>query len=291
MAWIESHQSLGTHRKTKALQRLLKINTVKAVGHLHLLWWWCLDNAPDGDLSRLDPEDLAEAAMWTGNPNTFVNSLVVSGFCEENPLKLHDWDDYTGKLIQRRTANRERMRSTRATHVQDTNIARAPATVPNTTVPNTTVPKDITEIHISVESLRLSNLLRELMLTNDPGAKSPDDLKKWAIDIDRINRLDKRSFEDIEAVIRHSQQDKFWKTNILSAGKLREKFGTIYLQQKNYLKQKDEKQNKSNVEENDGGNRNVRIYRGNSQTGTSGFADKTARIKQSLIDSQYEPPV
>jgi hypothetical protein len=68
MAWIESHQSLGRHPKTKAAARALDISRVQLVGHLHYLWWWALDFAEDGDLSGIDPDDIAEEAMWDGDP-------------------------------------------------------------------------------------------------------------------------------------------------------------------------------------------------------------------------------
>ena len=67
MAWIELHQNLPAHRKVKKLKRLLKIKTPQAVGHLAMLWLWAVDNAPDGDLSALDPEDIDnQMAMIVG---------------------------------------------------------------------------------------------------------------------------------------------------------------------------------------------------------------------------------
>ncbi len=107
MAWIESHQSLGTHHKTKALKRLLKIKTPQAIGHLHLLWWWCVDNAPSGNLSGIDPQDLAEAAEWTGDSVRFVEALTDAGFIDRDTCTLHDWWDYAGKLIDQRTLTKE----------------------------------------------------------------------------------------------------------------------------------------------------------------------------------------
>ena len=52
MAWIESHQELRHHYKTKRLARELKVTVAAAIGHLHCLWWWAIDFAPDGDLSK-----------------------------------------------------------------------------------------------------------------------------------------------------------------------------------------------------------------------------------------------
>lgn len=150
MAWIESNQELGRHPKMKKLARLLSISWPEAVGYLHYLWWWALDYAQDGDLSKYEYGDIADAVMWQGDPIEFVNALFESGFLdktEDDGLIIHDWFDYAGRLIEKRVANRERMRRARAKakgecapNVQNTNNARAGATEQNSTVPNSTVP-------------------------------------------------------------------------------------------------------------------------------------------------------
>lgn len=138
MAWIESHQSLATHRKTMVLESILSIPTVQAIGHLHLFWWWALDNAPDGNLSNIPNAVISRASQWTGDSELFVEALIKSGFIDESPRTIHDWDDFAGRLIIRRKANAERMKQSRARNVSDTTIARAGATVPNRTQPITT---------------------------------------------------------------------------------------------------------------------------------------------------------
>ena len=53
-------------------------------------------------------------------------------------------------------------------------------------------------------------------------------VKKWAIDIERINRLDGRSWQEIENVIRWVKRPgEFWGPNIMSGSKLREKFPQV----------------------------------------------------------------
>lgn len=75
--------------------------------------------------------------------------------------------------------------------------------------------------------------LKQFILSNNENAKVPDDLQKWSYDINKMIRLDKRSEQDIRNAIKYSQTSKFWQCNILSPAKLREKFDTLYLQQKN----------------------------------------------------------
>ncbi len=84
------------------------------------------------------------------------------------------------------------------------------------------------EIH--PESLKLSNLLAILIKNNNPKNKYILDgnfegsVKRWAEDINKINEIDKQTWKDIEDVINWCQNDSFWKANILSGLKLREKF-------------------------------------------------------------------
>lgn len=122
MAWIESHQSLGDHPKTLRAAQILRIDPAQMVGHLHFLWWWALDYAPDGDISALTPREIAHAARWNrdGNqksrdPEKFVEALVTCGrhgFLDRDgdTLQIHDWDLYAGKLLERRRRDAARKR-------------------------------------------------------------------------------------------------------------------------------------------------------------------------------------
>ena len=116
MAWIESHQSLLDHPKTRRCAAMLGIPRVYVIGHLHALWYWALDNAEDGDVTRAGA-DLAFIAEYDGDPERFVAALTDCGigadgvgFLERDGdrLLIHDWHGYAGKLIERRSADRER---------------------------------------------------------------------------------------------------------------------------------------------------------------------------------------
>ena len=113
MAWIESHQSLGTHIKLRRLARTLGIHRAQAVGHLHYLWWWALDSAPSGDLSGLAPVEIAELADWPGDPEMFVTALRDCGWLDPDG-RIHDWQDYVGRILTYREANRKRQSRHRA---------------------------------------------------------------------------------------------------------------------------------------------------------------------------------
>ena len=119
MAWLELHQNLPTHHKTKALKRLLKIPTPHALGILNLLWLWALDHASDGDVSRFVPVTLADVCEWDGDPEALIAALVGAGFIEQRDGGhfIHDWFDYAGKLVELRRKDAERKRNGRGSSV------------------------------------------------------------------------------------------------------------------------------------------------------------------------------
>jgi hypothetical protein len=109
--WIESHQQLGKHPKMLRAARLLGINRVQMVGHLQYLWWWALDFATAGDIADYDATDIADAALWDGDPELFYNALVQCGWIDQDQgVTLHDWHDYAGKLLEGREKAAEKMR-------------------------------------------------------------------------------------------------------------------------------------------------------------------------------------
>lgn len=142
-SWIVLYQSLLRHRKTLRAVTLLGMDRHAFIGHVVTLWCWAIDNVPsDGSLGDLTDFEIA-AISEVVDPNFakrsarlgvhFVKVLTEVGFIDsdENGRRLHDWYDYAGRLNDKRAENRERMRRTRATHVQRTNSARAGAIVSN----------------------------------------------------------------------------------------------------------------------------------------------------------------
>lgn len=114
--WIKSHQDISSHPKTRKAARKLSITTPQMVGHLHMLWHWCLSYAPVGDISNIDTIDIADAVMWDGDENVFINALIEVGFIDRDGenICIHDWQDYGGKLVEQREREAERKRMKRA---------------------------------------------------------------------------------------------------------------------------------------------------------------------------------
>ena len=85
---------------------------------------------------------------------------------------------------------------------------------------------------IPEQAKRLALLLYDLHRQIDTHfTTSQKHIEQWAKDIEKLNRIDKRSYEDIEKVIRWIKTTgNFWCPNIISGSKLREKYPQVFLQ-------------------------------------------------------------
>jgi hypothetical protein len=92
---------------------------------------------------------------------------------------------------------------------------------------------DQTRVLSPVGATRLAGILSQLIISNDPKVApkhTSKRLENWAKDIDKLNRIDGRGWDEIEDVIKWCQNDSFWKSNILSGSKLRKQYPKLRLQ-------------------------------------------------------------
>lgn len=100
---------------------------------------------------------------------------------------------------------------------------------------------------IPEQAERLAHLLYDLHRQSDPHfTTSQKHIEQWAKDIEKLSRIDKRSYEDIEKVIRWVKTEgNFRCPNIISGSKLREKYPRVFLQmQQQYARSPPEGKNK-----------------------------------------------
>lgn len=83
--------------------------------------------------------------------------------------------------------------------------------------------------------IKCVDMLIKSCLDSFPNSKVPrtlEEKQKWATDIERMKRIDGRSEQDIMQALRYAIKDSFWKSNIRSTKKFREKFETLFVQSK-----------------------------------------------------------
>jgi hypothetical protein len=86
---------------------------------------------------------------------------------------------------------------------------------------------------LSPEASRLAAQLKQAILRNKPDFRIKlTQESNWAVTAQRMIEIDKRDPNEIAELIDWSQNDDFWKANILSMDKLREKFDQLQMKRK-----------------------------------------------------------
>ncbi len=226
--WNVVETSIGRNSKVFRLTDTLGIGIAQTVGCLVLLWGAVLEQREDGDISGWAHSEIERYAGWEGEKGKFAKALYrkENSFIDviENKHLIHDWIEYAGRYLIKRygTSNRERLIEIWNKHGRIYGQSQEETISKNKGRKNKIYADDSPEI-------KAAKYLFGKILDNDPKAKNPD-FQKWAIEIDGILRLDKRTKEELKAVIDWCQNDNFWKSNILSAKKLRLQFAKLKLQ-------------------------------------------------------------
>lgn len=88
--------------------------------------------------------------------------------------------------------------------------------------------KTDTSVAFAPDEARLSHLLADLLAESDPNGKRPTVTKAWAEAEDRMLRLDERNPVEAERLIRWTQGNEFWRGNVRSMPKFRERYAQLY---------------------------------------------------------------
>ena len=121
------------------------------------------------------------------------------------------------------------------------NVTTNNNTFNNNTINNNTKSTSRSKLKFETHHLKLAELLYKEILHNNPQHKKPN-LESWANDFRLMMEIDKREGKEIQELILFSQSHDFWYKNILSAGKLREKYDVLILEK--YGKQGNKKDRK-----------------------------------------------
>ena len=156
MAWIEVHQGLREHRKTYACAEKLKISRVVMVGTLVSLWLWALDNAQDGYMTGISNRTIARICDWPEKKaDALISALVECEWLDKDgdTLRIHDWTDYAGRLMDRREKDKVRKKKTREKQQMSAGCPQdihgkscATVPIPYHTVPNHNISDSNTDI-------------------------------------------------------------------------------------------------------------------------------------------------
>lgn len=178
------------------------------------------------DLSKSPRETLARVqrgldALFSSN---LIDRYEVEGRCF---LHISNWSKH--QRIDRPTPGRFPL------PIRESREAREDVASPRVNVASgtgeqgnrgTEEQRRVGEIH--PDATRLCELLADLIERN--GSKRPTVSLKWLNEARLLLDKDKRPVEEAVAVLKWSQADSFWKSNILSMPKFREKYDQLRLQ-------------------------------------------------------------
>jgi hypothetical protein len=152
-------------------------------------------------------------------------AIAALNSIKEDPYKLQLFISYNKELLKSYEIDLS------AYHIDTISIPEPTETEAVTDTVTDTVTEKNKFFSLDSPEIQLSKLLYSLMLENNPKAKKPN-FQSWAKHIDLLIRIDKRTQNEIEEVIKWSQRDSFWSQNILSTKKLRDKFDQLWLKMK-----------------------------------------------------------
>jgi hypothetical protein len=166
---------------------------------------------------------MAETGLTSDQARRAIERLLAGGFIDSTEHRLG--------------GNYDRTKSYRPVVAEPGHSARPSgrprpheqAQAPDVPLPKTSEDERGAEVLVSVPSdaEKLCEILADCMVAT--GVARPKITKAWVTAADRLMRLDGYTFRQAEWVLRWSQQDSFWHTNILSMPTLREKFDQLKL--------------------------------------------------------------
>lgn len=108
MEWLRLDVGFLKHPKVGAFSRGIGVKKDAAAVAILRLLCWAATTCEDGDLSRVHPDDVAEATELRADPKRVVEALVVSGWLDRDGerLTIHGWEERQSPLL----AGRERVR-------------------------------------------------------------------------------------------------------------------------------------------------------------------------------------
>lgn len=200
------------------------------------------------------PASLVMSAMGIKSYHTYkktLDDLVKWGFLK---MVQRSKNQYTANIIALQKNNKANCKALdKATQMHSTNHPQSkdsinkPLNKETIKQRNSSVSTSGTDFPDSCkfldEAKGLSDHLKESIIRWEPNHKyatNPPSLNSWVIEIERALRLDKRTPEELELLIdyiftQNTHVANFWKPNIQSGKKLREKFDQVVGQIKNEI--------------------------------------------------------
>lgn len=238
--WIKMRSNLWDDPRVSRLVDLTDSSEAAVVGALYWLWAAADQHTETGTMPGLSLRQIDRKTGIQG----FGEALCDIGWLADHPegVRIVNFEEHNGESAKRRCADAKRKASVR----------KESAECPQESGQKTENLGEVAELekekekekdlkHIATEKppkqkpspspddLAVARTILEGVRSIVPNHKPPD-LDRWAETIRLMRERDNRSHTEIVEIFQWANRDHFWKANILSPDKLREKFDQLTAQ-------------------------------------------------------------
>lgn len=171
--------SFYTHRKTLRLRVALGNDAFWVPPRL---WAYAAGNQPDGIFEDYTAEEIAMLIGYQGDAKAMLQALLHSAYMDENPLRIHDWEEHNSSLA---FFERRAKQAAKARWDKEKERTKERESVPKSTIPNLTIPEpSIASSNASSMSIGVSSSGggHEIILKEFSGhLQTPRVMNKWQI--------------------------------------------------------------------------------------------------------------
>jgi hypothetical protein len=233
MSWFKVDDRFHSSRKVMRIPRRQRHG---AIGLWTQAGSWSAAEETDGMIpqhmldewgaSKTHVEWLVKVELWTVQPEGSDAAYAFKNWDEYQPTrKENEYKREKNREKQRHWRDRNRGVTGLLTESDTDDVTGSVTTPPTRPVP--TIKDSSSEPTVRPDVEELCSLLADLIEAN--GSKRPAITKAWRDEARRMLDIDKRELDKARNLIRWSQADSFWRKNILSMPKFRQKYDQLRL--------------------------------------------------------------
>lgn len=123
--WVRIAADIGQNLKRYRLDALLGQDRTHS--YIVDVFGWVIRFRPDGNITDVSDQAIADAAGWKGDPQRFVEALIAAGIVDSDgdTRVIHEWFEHQGNIVRDSDRSKERSRMYR-----DRNQGKRPAPKP-----------------------------------------------------------------------------------------------------------------------------------------------------------------
>jgi len=153
-----------------------------------------------------------------------MDMLKIESDTKKTVLTIANYNKYQDEHLKKRHRNDTEV-TPKSTNNNDNNV--------NNISCHQSAKADADETEFEKNARKAAEYMAKKILVHTPNfphlknGNKKKTVERWAVDVEKLLRIDRVDFEEFKKVLQFSQTDEFWQKNILSGKKLREQYGQL----------------------------------------------------------------